>query len=50
MAESQTQQTTQRFRVCETCGEVFYTVRSISLHQAGTDHDGVDHITAEVQE
>lgn len=51
MAESHTQQTTRRFRVCQDCGELFYTVRTARHHQDDAGHDsGIDHVTAVVQE
>jgi len=51
MATSHTEQTTRRFRVCETCGQLFHSVRSARLHQdTEGHHDGIQHITAEVQE
>jgi len=51
MATSHTEQTTRRFRVCETCGQLFHSVRSARLHQDTEGHDdGIQHITAEVQE
>jgi hypothetical protein len=46
----ESEQTARRFRVCNECDEQFSMVRGIRHHQNQTGHEGIDHITAEVQE
>jgi len=43
-------QTTRRFRVCSECGELFHMMKTVKAHHSETGHEGIDHITAEVQE